>query len=177
MKKPLSQHRITEELPILSYRAKFLELLQNHQVIVVSGETGSGKIVEELKRKVEEFEHEIAILDSSAGIGCPVIASIRGSDYAVLIAEPTPSGFSDLKRVLEIVNYFHIPYGIVVNKWDINPEISNKIEKWSKEKFLGKISYDKKVIESIVNLKPIIYSESKVVEEIEKIFEKIKTLA
>ena len=140
------------------------------------GESGSGKIVEELKRKVEEFEYEIAILDSSAGIGCPVIASIRGSDYAVLIAEPTPSGFSDLKRVLEIVNYFQIPYGIVVNKWNINPEISNKIEKWSKEKFLGKISYDKKVIESIVNLKPIIYSESRVVEEIEKIFEKIKTL-
>ena len=140
------------------------------------GESGSGKIVEELKRKVEEFEYEIAILDSSAGIGCPVIASIRGSDYAVLIAEPTPSGFSDLKRVLEVVNYFQIPYGIVVNKWNINPEISNKIEKWSKEKFLGKISYDKKVIESIVNLKPIIYSESRVVEEIEKIFEKIKTL-
>jgi len=135
-----------------------------------AGENGSGKIVEELKRKAEEFEYEIAIFDSPAGIGCPVIASVRGSDFAILITEPTPSGFSDLNRILEIVNHFQISYGIVVNKWNINPKLSRKIEKWSKEKFLGKISYDKKVIDYIVNLKPIIKSDSKVVDEINKIF-------
>ncbi len=138
------------------------------------GESGSGKIVEELKKKMEEFEYEIAILDSPAGIGCPVIASIRGSDFAVLITEPTLSGFSDLQRILEIVNYFRIPYGIVINKWNINSKLSNKIEKWSKEKFLGKISYDKKVIESIVRLKPVIFSDSKVVKEIEVIFNSLR---
>jgi MinD superfamily P-loop ATPase len=135
-----------------------------------AGESGSGKIVEELKRKAEEFKYEIAIFDSPAGIGCPVIASVRGSDFAILITEPTPSGFSDLNRILEIVNHFQISYGIVVNKWNINPKLSRKIEKWSKEKFLGKISYDKKVIDCIVNLKPIIKSDSKVVDEINKIF-------
>jgi MinD superfamily P-loop ATPase len=138
------------------------------------GESGSGKIVEELKRKAEEFKYEIAIFDSPAGIGCPVIASVRGSDFAILITEPTPSGFSDLKRILKIVNHFQIPYGVVINKWDINPALSRKIEKWSKEKFLGKISYDKKVIDCIVNLKPITKSDSKVVNEIDKIFDKLK---
>ena len=91
------------------------------------GESGSGKIVEEIKRRVEGFEHEIVILDSPAGIGCPVIASLRGSDFAILVTEPTPSGLSDLKRVLEIVDYFKIPYGIVVNKWDVNEKLSEKI--------------------------------------------------
>lgn len=138
------------------------------------GETGSGKIVQELRKRAEEFEHDIMILDSPAGIGCPVIASITGCDFAVLITEPTPSGFSDLKRVLEIVNHFEVPYGIVVNKWDIYPDLSEKIEKWSKEKFLGKISYDRKVINSIVNLKPIIFSDSKVVKEIKNIFKNLK---
>jgi len=134
------------------------------------GEAGSGKIVEQLRKKAEEFEHDIMILDSAAGIGCPVIASVRGCDYAILITEPTPSGFSDLKRILEVVNHFQIPYGIVINKWNINSSLSKKIEKWSEKKFLGKISYDKKVIDSIVNLKPVIFSDSKVVQEINKIF-------
>jgi len=137
------------------------------------GETGSGKIVEELKRKAEEFGYDVAIFDSPAGIGCPVIASVRGTDYAILVTEPTPSGFSDLKRILEIVNHFQIPYGIIINKWDINSKLSRKIEKWAKEKFLGKISYDKKVIDCIVNLKPITKSDSKVTSEINKIFDKL----
>jgi len=139
-----------------------------------SGETGSGKIVEELRKKADEFDHDTMILDAAAGIGCPVIASVRGCDYAVLITEPTPSGFSDLKRILEIVNHFNIPYGVVINKWDINPKLSNEIQKWSGDKFLGKISYDKKVIDCIVNLKPVIFSDSKVVNEIREIFDNIK---
>ena len=138
------------------------------------GETGSGKIVEELKNKTEEFSYDVAIFDSPAGIGCPVIAAVRGTDYAILVTEPTPSGFSDLKRILEIVNHFQIPYGIVINKYDINQKVSEEIEKWAKEKFLGKISYDKKVIDCIVNLKPIIKSDSKVVNEIDEIFKNLK---
>ncbi|HDM05870.1 MAG TPA: hypothetical protein ENG34_01155, partial [Candidatus Aenigmarchaeota archaeon] len=111
-----------------------------------------------------------------AGIGCPVIASIRGSDFAVLITEPTPSGFSDLKRILEVVNHFKIPYGIVINKWNINEKLSKKMKDWADKKFLGKISYDRKVIDCIVNLKPVIESESVVKNEIEKIFQKIEEL-
>jgi len=137
------------------------------------GEAGSGKIVEELRKKANDLKYDVMILDSAAGIGCPVIASIRNCNYAVLVTEPTPSGFSDLKRIMEIINYFNIPYGIVINKWDIYPKISKKIEKWSKNKFLGKISYDKKIIDCIVNLKPVVFSDSKTIEEIEKIYEKI----
>jgi MinD superfamily P-loop ATPase len=138
------------------------------------GESGSGKIVEELKRRAEKFDNDITIFDSAAGIGCPVIASVRGSDFAVLVTEPTPSAFFDLKRILEVVNYFKIPYGIVINKFDINQRISKKIEKFAGEKLLGKISYDKKIVDCIVNLKPIVTSDSKVVNEIEEIFERMK---
>jgi len=140
------------------------------------GEAGSGKIVEQLRKKAERFDYDVMILDSAAGIGCPVIASVRGCDYAVLITEPTPSGFSDLKRILEVVDHFKINYGIIINKWDIYPKLSEKIEKWSGKKFLGKISYDRKVIDIIVNLKPIIRTDSKVVSEIEGIFKRLKII-
>jgi len=138
------------------------------------GEAGSGKIVEELRKRAEALDHDYIIMDAAAGIGCPVIASIRGTNFAVLITEPTPSGFSDLKRILEVVNHFNIPYGIVINKWDIHKKTSDEIEKWASDKMLGKISYDKKVIDSIVNLQPVLFSDSKVVGEIKKILSRLK---
>lgn len=144
--------------------------------LLYPGESGSGKIVQELRRRAEEFNHDIMILDSAAGIGCPVIASITACDFAILVTEPTPSGFTDLKRILEVVNHFRIPFGIIVNKWDINPSLSKRIEKWSGKRLLGKISYDREVVNSIVNLKPVITSNSKVTSEILRIFEAITTI-
>lgn len=150
-----------------------------HKFPVISGhlypgETGSGKIVQELRKRADRFKHDMMLIDSSAGIGCPVIASITGCDYALLVTEPTPTGFSDLERVLEIINHFQIPYGIALNKWDINKSFSEKIESWSAENFLGKIRYDKEVVNSIVKLEPVIYSDSDVVDDIRKIYENIK---
>ena len=130
--------------------------------------------MELLRKKAEKFDNDYMIMDAAAGIGCPVIASVRGTDFAVLITEPTPSGFSDLKRIMEIVNHFNVPYGIVINKWDINKKTSDDIEKWADDKFLGKISYDKKVIDSIVNLRPVIFSNSVVVKEIKNIFSELR---
>jgi len=137
------------------------------------GESGSGKVVEELKRRAEKYEHEVMILDSPAGIGCPVIASIRGVDFALLITEPTPSGFSDLDRIVKVVEHFRIPFAVVINKWNLNPKISNEMKKHYEKEFMGGISYDKKVIEAIVNLKPIIEMDSRVKDEINSLFEKL----
>ncbi len=146
------------------------------------GETGSGKVVSEVKKQAEKFKHNLMIIDSSPGTGCPVIASVQDTNFAILITEPTPSGFSDLKRILEVINHFKIPFGLVINKWDINRNLSNKIQKWvlrpgsgrENRGFLGKISYDKEIFRTIANLKPIMETDLKVKKEIEKIFKKLK---
>jgi len=137
------------------------------------GESGSGKVVTEIKKRAEKFNYEIMLIDSAPGTGCPVIASLQDSDFAILITEPTLSGFSDLKRVLKVVKHFNIPYGLVINKWDINKNLSQKIEKWSGSKLLGKISYDKKIFKAIVNLKPVLETNLKVKEEIKEIFKNL----
>jgi len=137
------------------------------------GEIGSGKVVAEIKKEAEKFKYDLMIIDSAPGTGCPVIASLQGADFTVLITEPTLSGFSDLKRVLEVVNHFKVPYQIVINKWDINSELSNKIEKWAKEKFLGKISYNKEIFKAISNLIPILETKLKTKKEIEIIYSKL----
>lgn len=138
------------------------------------GETGSGKVVTEVKKEAEKLKHNLMIIDSSPGTGCPVIASIQDANFAVLITEPTPSGFADLKRALEVINHFKVPFGLVINKWDINKDLSDEIQKWAKDKFIGKISYDKEIFKAIAILKPIMETDLKAKKEIEIIFKKLK---
>jgi len=140
------------------------------------GETGSGKIVNQIKEKAKDFKHEIMILDAPAGTGCPVIAALNGAGFAVLITEPTLSGFSDMKRALTIINHFKIPYGVIINKWNINPAVSSKIEKWAQDKLLGKISYDQRILQAIAEFKPIIETDLPVKKEIKKIYTKLKKI-
>lgn len=140
------------------------------------GETGSGKIVDRIKEKADEFVYETMVLDAPAGIGCPVIAALNGVNFVVLVTEPTPSGFSDLKRVLTVVNHFKISYGVVINKWDINLVMSSNIAKWAKEKLLGKITYDKRIFKAIAELKPIIKTDLPVKKEIKEIYVKLEKL-
>ncbi|MCD6590908.1 MAG: ATP-binding protein [Candidatus Aenigmarchaeota archaeon] len=141
------------------------------------GESGSGKVVTEVKNKAmkiaEREKAEIMLVDSAAGIGCPVIASVNGSDFVIAVTEPTPSALNDLKRALSVVEHFRIPYGLIINKYDINPEFTKKIEEFAKENgipILGLIPYSKKFVEAVINMKPVIVYEKR----FESIFEEIK---
>ena len=130
------------------------------------GASGSGKVVFEVRKKTRELakDSEIMLIDSSAGIGCPVIASITGTDYAIIVTEPTPSGFSDMRKAIEVVNHFRIPYGIIINKFDINLDHTKKIEFFAKEncvKILAKLAYDKNFVKSLVSLIPIVDYDKK----------------
>jgi len=132
------------------------------------GESGSGRIVMEVKRKAREIARkenaELILVDSAAGIGCPVIASVNGSDYVIAVTEPTPSALSDLKRSLRIVEHFNIACGIVINKHDLNKEFSNKIKRFANKNkipILGKIPYNKEFVKALVNLKPVVVYNKK----------------
>lgn len=144
------------------------------------GSTGSGKVVSLIKERAEELSKKdksnIILLDSAAGVGCPVIASIQGSDFIVAVTEPTPTGLSDLKRALKTVDHFKIPYGLVINKYNLNKEFTNKIIKITKKNqipLLGKIPYDKNFVNSLVNMVPIVETNSKYRKMFEEIALKI----
>jgi MinD superfamily P-loop ATPase len=125
-----------------------------------AGFSGSGKVVSEVKKKARELTNsDYLIIDSAAGVGCPVIASVSGSDYAIIVTEPTPSGFSNLKKALKIVNHFNIKKGIIINKYDINNLLTQKISNFAKEEgieILSKIPFDKSFVESMTKMIPII---------------------
>ena len=59
-----------------------------------------------------------AILDAPPGTSCPVVATLRETDYVVLVTEPTPFGLHDLKLAVEVVRELRIPFGVVINRAD-----------------------------------------------------------
>ena len=104
---------------------------KNHSVHLVTGELklgelASGEVVAELRKHAENINQKITaattIIDSAAGIGCPVIASLVGTDYIVVVTEPTPSAMHDLIRVIYLANHFKIKHGIVINKYDLSAQ-------------------------------------------------------
>lgn len=143
------------------------------------GEAGSGDIVTEVKKRAEQLGKEdgdLLIVDAAAGIGCPVIASIRGSDFVVGVVEPTPAALRDLKRALEVVDYFDVPAGILINKWTLNKTFSREIEKFAERKgltILGKISYSKDFIKSLVKMKPVVEGDEKWESKFKEVADKI----
>jgi len=141
---------------------------KNYNVNLVSselklGELASGEVVAEVRKcsdKIKEkIKADIMIIDSSPGIGCPVIASLVGTDYIVAVTEPTPAALFDLKRVLYLANHFGIKHGIIINKFDLAKNFYKEIEKFAKEKnipILGKIPYQKDFIKSTIKMRPVV---------------------
>jgi MinD superfamily P-loop ATPase len=88
-----------------------------------------------------------------------VIASVTGTGKVLLVIEPSLSGLHDAKRLHQLVKSFKIPVVAVINKFDINEEITRKAENFLKEnqiRLLGKIPYDTLLVESIVNKQTIL---------------------
>ncbi len=142
--------------------------------LLLPGRTGSGKIVAEIKKRAEAYKKNVEIIDAAPGTGCLVIAALRDSDFAVLVTEPTPAAFSDLKKVQEVVKHFSLRWGLVLNKWDIGEDKAKEIRSWAGDNFLGRISYDKKVSEAVSQMKPIVKTQLGVKKEIERIFNRLQ---
>lgn len=154
---------------------------KNYNVNLVSaelklGELASGEVVSEVRKKAEEISNqlkpEITVIDSAAGIGCPVIASLVGTDYIAGVTEPTPSALHDLKRVLYLANHFGIKHGIVINKFDLDRNFCSEIEKFAKKNkipVVGRIPYRKDFVKSTIKMKPV----AEINPKYRKIFEDI----
>jgi MinD superfamily P-loop ATPase len=106
-----------------------------------SGADNSGKLVAKVKKEAnliaEKEKKDYIVVDGSPGIGCPVVSSLSGADYVVLVTEPTVSGLHDLKRVFLLVKKFGIPAGCIINKADLNEGVTAQIRE-----FLAEYSID-----------------------------------
>ena len=96
------------------------------------GRGNSGKLVTQVKLDLLKHapETDLAILDGSPGIGCPVIASVSGMDLVLVVAEPSQSGLSDLKRLAATAEALQARIAVCVNKWDVSPAHTQAIREF-----------------------------------------------
>ena len=125
------------------------------------GSGTSGMLVTEVKKqmKSEIVNANLAIIDGSPGIGCPVIASLSGVDMVLIVAEPSISGISDLERIIKTAAKFGTMTVICINKFDTNVENTEKIEALCKKQrltFMGRIPFDSNAVKAINNGRTIV---------------------
>jgi len=128
------------------------------------GESSSGHIVTAVKSKgravAEDSNSNLLVVDGPPGIGCPVIASVAGADYALIITEPTPAALKSLDRMAGVLNHFKIPASVVINRFDLEQEYARKIEDWIEAKWAmhvaQKVPTDDNVLLSLARRVPVV---------------------
>ncbi|UWG95553.1 ATP-binding protein [Dehalobacter sp. DCM] len=141
------------------------------------GSGTSGKLVTEVKKqlKLEAADAELAVIDGSPGIGCPVIASLAGVDMVLIVTEPSVSGISDMGRIIKTAERFKVKIGVCVNKYDTNKELAKNIEVFCQERklpFLGNIPFDKAAIKAVNTGLSIVDTDCTAGRAVTKIFYK-----
>jgi len=121
------------------------------------GEEASGKLVAMVREIAREQaamrKLDLILIDGSPGIGCPVIASLTGVDLALVVTEPTITGEHDLERILDVAGHFGIKTAVCINKYDLNPEGSGRIEDLCRERAImvaGRLPFHSSVVEAMV---------------------------
>ena len=147
------------------------------------GSTTSGKLVSDVKdysTNILEFEKSnLILIDGPPGIGCPVIATISNLDYVITISEPTPSGLHDLVRIIEVIQQFIIPFGLVINKSDLKSPFQNDFKHYINEMgydILGRIPFDLAIPKAMSFAKTVVDFDpnSKASLAIKNIYENLK---
>ncbi len=139
------------------------------------GSGTSGKLVSEVKKQMRESVEgvDLAIIDGSPGIGCPVIASLSGINMVLIVAEPSLSGISDMLRIIRTAEKLNVKAAVCVNKYDTNVENTNKIISLCKElnlPFVGEIPYDSEAVKAINNGNSIVDVKCKAGDAVKDVF-------
>ena len=138
------------------------------------GEPMATPIIRHMKKKISE--EKISILDSPPGTACPVIESLHGSDFALLVTEPTPFGLHDLKLSVGVAREMDIPVGVIINRDGIGDE---NVAKYCDEKdvpVLMRIPNDREIAELYSNGIPFVNNFEDWKERFNQLFETIEKL-
>jgi len=148
------------------------------------GADNSGKLVADVKSKARDIAQKegksTLIIDGSPGTGCPVVSSLSGADFVLIVTEPTVSGIHDMKRIHELIERFGISSGCIINKADLNAEVTDQIKTYLMDKdipLVAELPYDEEFSKAIINKKTMVeYGSNEIKNEIELAWNKIKQI-
>jgi len=146
------------------------------------GKENSGKLVTLVKQQARlwasDANSSLVVIDGPPGIGCPVISACAGADLGLIVTEPGVAGLHDLKRALGVLQHFHIPATICINKADIYPQGASQVREYAAEQrieMIGEIPFDENILEAMLQGVPITRAlpDAPAAQAIQQIFEKV----
>ncbi len=135
------------------------------------GEAMAVPVIRAVKREIKD--EGTVIIDSPPGASCPVIASVKDSDYCILVTEPTPFGLYDLKIAVGVLRKLEIPYGIVINRSGIGDRGVYDYCKEEAIEILLEIPYMREIAVSYSHGLPFVTQRSEWKSRFSDLFEKI----
>jgi MinD superfamily P-loop ATPase len=136
------------------------------------GEAMSGPIIKAVKNHING--QPFVLLDAPPGTSCPVVTTLMGSDFCLLVTEPTPFGLHDLKLAVDVVRQLHIPHGVIINQADVGDksvEMYCHIEQIS---ILMRIPTDRRIAEAYSRGQLIVDIFPEYQEKFRSVLEKIQ---
>ena len=152
-----------------------------HARLIPGGEN-SGKLVSKVRAAAralaEERKSDLVLVDGPPGVGCAVIASVSGASRVLVVTEPTLSGAHDMARVLQLTRHFNIPAAVCVNKWDLNKEMTERIESDTRRagaSIAGRVRYDGAVTAAQLKNRAVVETGAgPIVQDIRTVWEKVQ---
>ena len=120
------------------------------------GQAMSPPLIKAVKKHINPTR--INIIDAPPGTSCPVIESIRGSDFCILVTEPTPFGLNDLILAVEVLRKLKIPFAVIINRSDLGDQKTDEYCQTHNIPILMRIPFKKEIAE--------VYSRGDVIAEV-----------
>lgn len=160
-------------------RIGIIELGSSNNILFIHGKLDIGQamsppLIRAVKKHIN-LKHTV-IIDAPPGTSCPVIESVKGSDFSLLVTEPTPFGLNDLRLAVETLKELKIPFGVIINRADVgDKQIQDYCQK-ENIPILMEIPMDRNIAVAYSEGKSIIETQPSYREKFLELFEKVQRL-
>jgi MinD superfamily P-loop ATPase len=145
-----------------------------------AGADNSGKLVakvkEEAKKLATKHDRNLLLVDGAPGIGCPVVSSLAGANYVVLVTEPSASALHDLKRLVKVIQKVRLKSGMIINKADLDETKRNELKAFAishQLNLLGEIPFSNAFTEAMLQGKTVVEEDSQLKKTLTEIFNNV----
>jgi MinD superfamily P-loop ATPase len=131
-----------------------------------------------LIKKVRSYQNpdKLTIIDAPPGTSCPVIASMKDSDFILLVTEPTPFGLYDLKLAVGAAQILNIPHGLVINRSDLGDDKTKEYAQEMNLPILMEIPFNREIAEAYSRGEMLVDAMPEWKEKFLELHDKIKNL-
>lgn len=155
----------------------FIEIGKKDNLSFIHGKLNIGQamsppLIKAVKKYINSAK--VNIIDAPPGTSCPVVESVKGSDFCILVTEPTPFGLNDLILAVEVLRKLSIPFGVVINRSDLGDKKTDVYCENENIPILMRIPFREEIARAYSKGQPIVEAFPEYKKDFQDLFNTIK---